>query len=169
IPVVALAPGLAADRRALPDGGQLRHAGRVGRRAGGVDLWGGACGRREAGSGGDEMGAAPRRLDVDWLRDSALATLLALLDSDGEEARVVGGAVRNSLLAEPVGDIDMATTATPDEVIARVEAAGFKAVATGIQHGPVTVVAEGRPHQVPTLRGDVETHRRPAKVVFRRH
>ena len=64
---------------------------------------------------------------------------------------MVGGAVRNTLLAEPVGDVDIATTATPDEVIARVEAAGFKAVPTGIEHGTVTVVAEGRPHEVTTL------------------
>ena len=114
------------------------------------------------------MSAAPRRLDVDWLRDGAAGKLLALLDCDGEEARVVGGAVRNALLAEPVGDIDIATTATPDEVIARVEAAGFKAVPTGIEHGTVTVVAEGRPHEVTTLREDVETDGRRAKVVFGR-
>src|SRR5260370_12457053 len=124
IPVVALAPGLAADRRALPDGGQLRHAGRVRRRAGGLDLCAGACRRRQAASGGDEMSAAPPRLDAGWLRDGALARLLALLDSDGEEARVVGGAVRNTLLAEPLGGVDIATTATPDEVIARGAAAG---------------------------------------------
>jgi poly(A) polymerase len=114
------------------------------------------------------MSAAPQRLEADWLRDGALATLLALLDSDGEEARVVGGAVRNTLLAEPVGDVDIATTATPDAVIARVEAAGFKAVPTGIEHGTVTVVAEGRPHEVTTLREDVETDGRRAKVAFGR-
>jgi poly(A) polymerase len=114
------------------------------------------------------MSDPPRRLDADWLRDGAPAKLLALLDSDGEEARVVGGAVRNRLLAEPVGDVDIATTATPDEVIARVEAAGFKAVPTGIEHGTVTVVAEGRPHEVTTLREDVETDGRRAKVAFGR-
>ena len=114
------------------------------------------------------MSDAPRRLDVDWLREGAAAKLLALLDSDGEEARVVGGAVRNTLLAEPLGDIDIATTATPEQVIARVEAAGFKAVPTGIEHGTVTVVADGRPHEVTTLREDVETDGRRAKVVFGR-
>jgi poly(A) polymerase len=114
------------------------------------------------------MSAAPQRLDAAWLREGALAVLLALLDRDGEEARVVGGAVRNTLLAEPVGDVDIATTATPDEVIARVEAAGFKAVPTGIEHGTVTVVAEGCPHEVTTLREDVETDGRRAKVAFGR-
>jgi poly(A) polymerase len=114
------------------------------------------------------MTAALPRLDAGWLREGALARLLALLDRDGEEARVVGGAVRNTLLAEPVGDVDIATTATPEQVIARVEAAGFKAVPTGIEHGTVTVVAEGRPCEVTTLREDVETDGRRAKVAFGR-
>jgi poly(A) polymerase len=114
------------------------------------------------------MSAVRHRLDAEWLRDGALATLLELLDGDGEEARVVGGAVRNTLLAEPLGDVDIATTATPGEVIRRVEAAGFKAVPTGIEHGTVTVVAEGRPHEVTTLREDVETDGRRAKVAFGR-
>jgi poly(A) polymerase len=109
-----------------------------------------------------------RRLDADWLKEGAPAALLALLDRDGEEARVVGGAVRNALIDEPVGDLDIATTATPEEVIRRVEAAGFKAVPTGIEHGTVTVVAESRPHEVTTLREDIETDGRHAKVVFGR-
>jgi poly(A) polymerase len=94
--------------------------------------------------------------------------LLVALDHAGEEARVVGGAVRNALLAEPPGDIDIATTAPPDEVIRRVEAAGFKAVPTGIEHGTVTVVVGGRPLEVTTLREDVETFGRHAKVAFGR-
>ncbi len=94
--------------------------------------------------------------------------LLAVLDRDGEEARVVGGAVRNALLGEPLGDIDIATTALPQEVIRRVEAAGFKPVPTGIEHGTITVVADGRPFEVTTLREDVETYGRHAKVVFGR-
>ena len=73
--------------------------------------------------------------------EAPLSDLLAVLDGDGEEARVVGGAVRNALLAEPIGDIDIATTALPQEVMRRAEAAGFKAVPTGIEHGTVTVVA----------------------------
>jgi poly(A) polymerase len=114
------------------------------------------------------VSATPLRLEADWLRHGALAALLALLDRDGEEARVIGGAVRNTLLAEPPGDIDIATTATPEVVTARAEAAGFKAVPTGIDHGTITVVAEGHPHEVTTLREDVETYGRHAKVVFGR-
>jgi poly(A) polymerase len=114
------------------------------------------------------VSASRRKLDADWLKEGAPAALLALLDRDGEEARVVGGAVRNTLIDEPVGDLDIATTATPEEVIRRVEAAGFKAVPTGIEHGTVTVVAESRPHEVTTLREDIETDGRHAKVVFGR-
>ena len=91
-----------------------------------------------------------RRLDAAWLREAPLRDLLVALDRDGEEARVVGGAVRNALIGEPRGDIDIATTVLPPEVIRRVEAAGFKAVPTGIEHGTVTVIAAGRPFEVTT-------------------
>ena len=114
------------------------------------------------------MTDAPRRLDAPWLTEAPLGELLAVLDGDGEEARVVGGAVRNALIGEPHGDIDIATTAPPAEVVRRVEAAGFKAVPTGIEHGTVTVVAAGRPFEVTTLREDVETFGRRAKVAFGR-
>jgi poly(A) polymerase len=110
----------------------------------------------------------PRRIDAAWLKEGRVRDLLVALDHAGEEARVVGGAVRNALLAEPPGDIDIATTAPPDEVIRRVEAAGFKAVPTGIEHGTVTVVVGGRPLEVTTLREDVETFGRHAKVAFGR-
>ena len=109
------------------------------------------------------------RVDAAWLQEAPLKDLLALLDGAGEEARVVGGAVRNALLAEPLGDIDIATTALPPEVMRRAEVAGFKAVPTGIEHGTVTVVAHGRPFEVTTLREDVETFGRHAKVEFGRH
>jgi poly(A) polymerase len=108
------------------------------------------------------------RLDAPWLNEAPLRDLLAALDCSGEEARVVGGAVRNALLGEPRGDVDIATTALPDEVMRRVEAAGFKPVPTGIEHGTVTVVAGGRPYEVTTLREDVETFGRHAKVAFGR-
>ncbi len=103
-----------------------------------------------------------------WLKQGEVARLLALLDRDGEHARVVGGAVRNALLALAVGEIDVATTAVPDEVARRVAAAGWKAIPTGIDHGTVTVVIDGKPFEVTTLRQDVETYGRKAKVVFGR-
>ena len=94
------------------------------------------------------MTKVPRRLDAEWLQAAHLTDLLAVLDRAGEEARVVGGAVRNALLGEPLGDIDIATTALPAEVVRRAQAAGFKAVPTGIEHGTVTVVVLGRPFEV---------------------
>jgi poly(A) polymerase len=109
-----------------------------------------------------------RRLDAPWLHEGALARVLAVLDRDGEEARVVGGAVRNALLGEPLGDNDIATTALPEEVIRRATAAGFKPVPTGLEHGTVTVVADGQPFEVTTLRQDVETFGRHATVAFGR-
>jgi len=103
-----------------------------------------------------------------WLERGPLAQLLALLDRDGEEARAIGGAVRDALLGKEPVEVDVATTATPPEVMRRVEAAGFKAVPTGIEHGTVTVVIESRPFEVTTLRQDVETFGRRATVRFGR-
>ena len=103
-----------------------------------------------------------------WLKRGEVVRLLALLDADGEEARVVGGAVRNALMRRPVVEIDIATTAVPEEVMRRAEAAGCKAVPTGIEHGTVTVIVDGHPFEVTTLRQDVETFGRKAKVAFGR-
>src|ERR1700684_308935 len=106
--------------------------------------------------------------DAPWLTSGPTARVLALLNSDGEEARVVGGAVRNALLKIPIGDIDIATTAVPVEVIRRAKAAGIKSVPTGIEHGTVTLVVDGQPFEVTTLREDTETFGRKAKVAFGR-
>jgi len=91
-----------------------------------------------------------------------------LLGADGEEARVVGGAVRNALLDLTPGDIDIATTALPEEVMRRAKAAGIKSVPTGIEHGTITLVIDGHPYEVTTLREDTETFGRKAKVAFGR-
>jgi poly(A) polymerase len=103
-----------------------------------------------------------------WLTTGPLARLLAVLNKDGEEARPIGGAVRNALLGEPIHEIDIATTALPDEVVRRAQQAHFKPVPTGIDHGTVTVVVDGHPLEVTTLREDVETYGRKAKVAFGR-
>jgi poly(A) polymerase len=112
--------------------------------------------------------AASLLRDVAWLKGGDVARLFALLDRDGEEARVVGGAVRNALIGLAVTEIDMATTAVPEEVIRRVEAAGGKAIPTGIEHGTVTAIIAHRPVEITTLREDVETFGRKARVVFGR-
>jgi poly(A) polymerase len=106
--------------------------------------------------------------DKGWLTAPALMRVLTALNGGGEEARVVGGAARNALMGLPLNDIDIATTALPEEVVRRAEAAGLRYVPTGIDHGTVTLVADGMPFEVTTLRQDVETFGRKARVAFGR-
>ncbi len=108
------------------------------------------------------------KIDAPWLQSSALQALLGTLNADGEEARVVGGAVRNTLLNLPVTDVDVATTTLPDETMRRAAAAGFRPIPTGIDHGTITVVTPERPFEVTTLRRDVATDGRHATVAFGR-
>jgi poly(A) polymerase len=114
------------------------------------------------------MTAARSLSDAPWLKSGAAARVLALLNGNGEEARVVGGAVRNALLNIPIGDVDIATTAVPDEVIRRAKAAGIKSVPTGIEHGTVTLIVDAHAFEITTLREDVETFGRKARVAFGR-
>jgi poly(A) polymerase len=106
--------------------------------------------------------------DTAWLTTGPLAQLLAVLDHAGEQARVVGGAVRDAMFGKLPHEVDIATTAMPGAVIERARAAGFKAVPTGIDHGTITVIVDGMPFEVTTLRADVETFGRKAKVAFGR-
>ena len=106
--------------------------------------------------------------DAEWFRRPGVQAVFAALNRDGHEARVVGGAVRNTLLGLPVGDIDFAATALPPEIVDFAGKAGLKSVPTGIGHGTITVVVEGVPYEVTTLRQDVETHGRHATVAFTR-
>src|SRR5712672_3341554 len=106
--------------------------------------------------------------DAPWFKSGPAVRVLEMLNGNGEEARVVGGAVRNTLMKIPTGDIDIATSAPPDEVIRRAAAAGIKSVPTGIAHGTVTLVVDAQPFEVTTLREDTETFGRKAKVAFGR-
>ncbi|WP_113327817.1 CCA tRNA nucleotidyltransferase [Agrobacterium cavarae] len=101
-----------------------------------------------------------------WFSKPGLQRIFSLLNADGGEARVVGGAVRNALMGLPVGDIDMATTLPPQDVVERAKEAGIKAVPTGIDHGTVTLVVDGEGYEVTTLRRDVTTDGRHAEVAF---
>jgi poly(A) polymerase len=105
---------------------------------------------------------------AELLDNAALQRVLGLLDCDGEETRVVGGAVRNALIGRPCKDVDLATTAVPDIVMARARAARLRAIPTGIDHGTVTLLADGQRFEVTTLREDVETDGRHAKIRFGR-
>lgn len=101
-----------------------------------------------------------------WTRREDLAALIGALDPHGSEARYVGGAVRDTLLALDVSDIDIATRFRPDEVMARLERAGLRAVPTGIEHGTVTAVLSQGRVEITTLRRDVATDGRRATVAF---
>jgi len=95
-----------------------------------------------------------------------LRALLEAMNQDGEETRIVGGAVRNALFGLPVTEIDCATTALPKTITRLAQQAGFKPVPTGIDHGTITVVVKGEPFEVTSLREDVETDGRRAVVSF---
>ncbi|SFB45414.1 poly(A) polymerase [Rhizobium sp. NFR07] len=101
-----------------------------------------------------------------WFQDPALQRILSLLNDDGGEARVAGGAVRNALMGLAVADVDIATTLRPEVVVERARAAGIKSVPTGVEHGTVTLVIDGRGFEVTTLRRDIETNGRHAVVEF---
>ncbi|MHA1545467.1 MAG: CCA tRNA nucleotidyltransferase [Alphaproteobacteria bacterium] len=108
---------------------------------------------------------APSLAGAAWLSNKKLHRVLEVLNAHGQ-ARIVGGAVRDALLGRPVGDIDLATTLVPDLVTRHILAAGMGCVPTGIDHGTVTVVEDGQPFEVTTLRRDVRTHGRHATVAF---
>lgn len=104
------------------------------------------------------------RLEAEWLTHPGTVAVFDALGSNG--AWFVGGCVRDGLLGRTVDDIDICTHARPEGVMALVEAAGLKAVPTGLDHGTVTVVAHGKPHEITTLRRDLETDGRRATVAF---
>jgi poly(A) polymerase len=109
----------------------------------------------------------PPRLDgAEWLNRPETQAIFAALAARGFTARAVGGAVRNALAGRPVADVDLATEARPEQVMAAAEAAGLRAIPTGLSHGTVTVVAGEHPYEITTLRTDVETHGRHATVAF---
>lgn len=101
-----------------------------------------------------------------WANDPNAKTLLSALEAEGGRTRLVGGAVRDSLRGAPTDDIDLATELAPEDVMRRLEAAGLKAIPTGLKHGTVTAVAGDLVAEVTTLRRDVETYGRHAEVAF---
>ncbi|MCY6379530.1 CCA tRNA nucleotidyltransferase [Hoeflea prorocentri] len=111
-------------------------------------------------------GEAASVAQEDWFQDKRLHHVLDLLNRDGGEARIVGGAVRNALLGMKVGDIDIATTLHPQDVVERAGEADIKCVPTGIDHGTVTLIAGGTPFEVTTLRADVASDGRRATVAY---
>lgn len=106
------------------------------------------------------------RITGTWLNAPATQSVCAAIKARGAQALFVGGCVRNALLGVPVSDIDIATDATPEQVVELAQQAGIKAVPTGIDHGTVTLVADRLAHEVTTFRRDVATDGRRAVVAF---
>ena len=102
----------------------------------------------------------------DWLTHPATRRVIAALEAQGTKVRVVGGCVRDGILNRPVHDVDIATPDPPDVVMQLLSQAGIKALPTGIEHGTVTAVTDGRSFEVTTLRRDVATDGRRATVAF---
>ncbi len=112
--------------------------------------------------------STPSLADAPWLTAAATRKVMAALEAEGgpDVARFVGGCVRNSLMGRPVDDVDIATRLEPQAVMAALQAAGLKAVPTGLDHGTVTAVADSQPFEITTLRRDVTTDGRRATVAF---
>lgn len=106
------------------------------------------------------------RIGGDWLTNPPTQAVCRALCDAGYQALFVGGCVRDALLNMPVGDIDIATDAEPAKVIEICQSAGFRAVPTGVDHGTVTIVSDGIPHEITTFRKDVKTDGRHAVVTF---
>ncbi|MDX2027675.1 MAG: CCA tRNA nucleotidyltransferase [Alphaproteobacteria bacterium] len=101
-----------------------------------------------------------------WMRMEGLRRLLDAIKAGGGEVRVVGGCVRDVLLGRPMGDVDLAVNLPPEKVADILTKAGLKVVPTGIDHGTVTAVADHKGYEITSLRHDVETDGRRAKVAF---
>ncbi len=107
-----------------------------------------------------------KRLPQPWMSEGPAALVMRALTAEGDAARFVGGCVRDALVGRTIRDIDITTPLSPQRVIELLKKAGLKAVPTGIEHGTITAVAEGKGVEVTTLRLDVETDGRRAKVAF---
>lgn len=103
------------------------------------------------------------RIQID---DPGLVRICGLLEGEGYRARLVGGAVRDIVAGARPKDKDIATDALPDAVMSVAQAADLRVVPTGLQHGTVTVVIDGEPYEITTLRRDVETDGRHAVVEY---
>jgi len=110
-----------------------------------------------------------KRLDLNvhsWLKNPALVRLLDILNQDGLKVRMVGGCVRDTILGRDISDIDLASSLSPEEAMARLEKADVKVIPTGLKHGTITAVMDKNNFEITTLRRDEETDGRHATVAF---
>jgi poly(A) polymerase len=111
-------------------------------------------------------GAAGQLTIEPWMASPEVSEVFAAITKDGKEARFIGGCVRNALMHLPIVDIDIATQEPPERVVALLKASDIQAVPTGIEHGTVTAVVNGKTFEITTLRRDVSTDGRRATVAF---
>jgi len=115
------------------------------------------------------MNKLPEKLNLKnskWLVAPSLLQVFDAIEVKGGKVRVVGGAIRNALMGEGVGDIDLCTTLLPEETTQALEAANIKAIPTGLEFGTITAVVDKTAYEITTLREDVETDGRHAVVKF---
>ena len=112
------------------------------------------------------MKPATRIDPAKWMARPQTLAVMKALSAGGQEARFVGGCVRDALLGLPVRDIDIATPEVPERVIHLIGEAGLKSVPTGIEHGTITAISDGIPFEITSLRRDIETFGRRARVHF---
>lgn len=105
-----------------------------------------------------------------WMNAPATKRLFAMLQGnipeDEPQALFVGGCVRNTVLDREVEDLDLATPLTPDEVSEILQNNDVKVIPTGLEHGTVTAIIEGRIFEITTLRKDEQTDGRRAVVSY---
>ena len=101
-----------------------------------------------------------------WLESPAIKAIMSAIESAGGEARIVGGAVRDALLGRPIGDIDLACTLPPDQMVKALDRKGIKNIPTGIDHGTITAVYDHKGYEITTLRHDIQPDGRHSKVAF---
>lgn len=106
------------------------------------------------------------QIQGDWIAHRGSQQICALLAQVGIDAYFVGGCVRDDLMGRPVGDVDMACNAPPQRVMDAAQDAGLKVIPTGLDHGTVTVLAQGRAHEITSFRCDLATDGRHADVAF---
>lgn len=110
---------------------------------------------------------APERIEPQpWMTAPETRAVIAALTAEGSEVRFVGGCVRDALAGRAVKDVDLATPDRPEKVMELLASASIKAIPTGLDHGTVTAVAGHHPFEITTLRRDVETDGRRARVAF---
>ncbi|MEO0617654.1 MAG: CCA tRNA nucleotidyltransferase [Pseudomonadota bacterium] len=110
--------------------------------------------------------AEARLSGSNWLAAPVVQTVFSAFADKGEDCRAIGGAVRDTMLARPVNDLDFSTTATPDVAGQIMQEAGFAVHETGLAHGTITVARDGAAFEITTLRADVATDGRHASVDF---